>query len=486
MDKNLGRTQKTFHLISSYLPTHLLTYSPRAFTLAEVVVVMGILTVMMAAFAPVLTKKTINPSGDKRITFDIMPTHTGIYYGSQADTKSVVIGDNKLESGIAFSPKLLIVSNNEKDSTKASPHIAFASKIGDNALKYTGQLLMDPTSTGTSTDTKGNLILGGIYNTNYPVKSDLFYGNTIIGMNAGPTSENNNSMTVVGAGTTVSGNGSTALGYGAQAKDGVATALGYMAKATNSSVAVGRLASTSNTGATALGYSANASGDSSIAAGWNAKSSGQYSAALGPSASANTNAVAVGYRASASPYSVAIGDGASASSYMTVVGKGACRYSSESYSVCLGADSGPTSMDSNRGIWIGRNTYLYDASKIHFGNQTLSSIITTATSDRRLKNVGKEYVGGLDELNKLKFYNYTLKDDQEKTPQVGVIAQDLRKVLPNAVFKDSDGYLKVRRDHLFFAALNAIKTLFNRITELEKRNAELEKRLEKLESLLVK
>ncbi len=415
----------------TYSPTNLLT--SRAFTLAEVVVVMGILTVMMAAFAPVLTKKTINPGGDKRITFDIMPTHNGIYYGSQTDTKPVVIGDNKTDATMAFSPKLLIVSNNTKDATKASPHIAFASKIGDNALTYTGQLLMDPTPAGTNTDTAGNLILGGKYNQDYPIKSSTFYGNTIVGMNAEPTS--GSCITAVGAGVSVSTNEATAVGYDTEALD-YAVAIGSRSVASASGIAIGG--------------PANAARDYSIAI-------GSYAQAI--------SGIAIGKQARAEMYGMAIGENATAGMSALAIGRNA---------KCL----------SSNGIGIGGSSTTYTTSKINFGNQTLDALITSVTSDRRLKNVGEEYVGGLEELSKLKFYNYTLKDDEKKTPQVGVIAQDLKKVLPNAVFKDSDGYLKVRRDHLFFASLNAIKTLFNRITELEKRNAELEKRLERLEKMM--
>ncbi len=548
---------------------------------------MGILTVMMAAFAPVITKKTLNTGSSNKVTFDIMPSHMGIYYGSQTDTKPVVIGDNKTEASMAFSPKLLVVSNNTKDATKASPHIAFASKIGDSALTYTGQLLMDPLPAGTSTDTTGSLILGGIYNTDYPVRSASFHGNTIIGMNAGPTTTTTLKRTTsVGAAARASGDYSTALGYGATAsgaysialgdatasyKNSIAmgdtaqavgnystavgykaearstdsTALGYKARAVGSdaialgysalanssnSTALGREASASNGNSTALGYGATSGGSSSVALGHGASTSGNSTTALGHEASASDGySTALGYKALASGYesialggsatasgwdalalgygatasnsnSIALGYGASASgntsiaigyeaiasgSNSTALGYGACGSNTGEYSVCLGSYSGPSSTSSFSGIWIGTKTKTYGASNIYFGKQSLSTLITAVTSDRRLKNVGKEYKGGLDELNKLKFYNYTLKDDKEKTPQVGVIAQDLRKVLPNAVFKDSDGYLKVRRDHLFFAALNAIKTLFNRITELEKRNAELEKRLEKLEQTLL-
>lgn len=75
------------------------------------------------------------------------------------------------------------------------------------------------------------------------------------------------------------------------------------------------------------------------------------------------------------------------------------------------------------------------------------------------KNIGNTYTSGLEELNQLKFYHFTFKNDKDKTPQVGVIAQDLQKVFPQAVSKDDGGWLTIRWDEMFYAAINAIKEL---------------------------
>lgn len=116
------------------------------------------------------------------------------------------------------------------------------------------------------------------------------------------------------------------------------------------------------------------------------------------------------------------------------------------------------------------------------------------SSDRRLKNVGAKYTAGLDEIRKLHIYNYTFKNDPNKLPQVGVIAQELKLIFPNAVTKGEDGYYKIRWDEMFYAAINSIKTLNakiekiasrvandrNRIAVLKKDNAELNAKLDKL------
>ena len=104
------------------------------------------------------------------------------------------------------------------------------------------------------------------------------------------------------------------------------------------------------------------------------------------------------------------------------------------------------------------------------------------SSDRRLKYVGKENTSGLDKIRQLKVFNYTFKKDEKKTPHVGVIAQDLQKVFPDAVKKGVDGFLTIRMEDMFYAVINAIKELDSRVTALEKENQELKARIERLES----
>ena len=122
------------------------------------------------------------------------------------------------------------------------------------------------------------------------------------------------------------------------------------------------------------------------------------------------------------------------------------------------------------------------------------------SSDIRLKENISDNTAGLKEINSLEVKNYTFKEDKEKTPHVGVIAQQLQKVFPNAVIKGDDGYLKIRQEDIFYAMVNSIKELFakiqdltakitgldKRITELEKENAQLKKQNEEFEKRLSK
>ena len=79
-------------------------------------------------------------------------------------------------------------------------------------------------------------------------------------------------------------------------------------------------------------------------------------------------------------------------------------------------------------------------------------------------------------------FNYTFKKDEKKTPHVGVIAQDLQKVFPDAVKKGVDGFLRIRFEDMFFAMINAIKELDARITALENENQELKEILNRVQN----
>lgn len=359
-----------------------------AFTLAEVVVVMAILGIMMAAFAPVVTKRTLTAGGNNKITFDIMKDHTGVYYGTVGDEKTVVIGDTEIDNSIETKPKLFITGKTYSDATSTlfTPQILFGSTDGTTKF-YNGYLAVTPdidlTAPQIWSRKYGNIILGGPYNEAMPY-SNTYYNNTIIGLGtAYKTSQQN--LTAIGA----------------------------------------------NACFTNLG----------------------------------NNVVCIGAKAGSNPNTM----------------------------------PGVPALNSNDNlIYIGNSEVEYTLDKIYFGKNKLEKLVSDlhnnlgTQSDIRLKNVGKEFKGGIDELNQLTFYNYTYKRDAEKTPRVGVMAQDLQKVFPNAVAENKDGYLYIRKDDMFYAALNAIKDLFQKMTDnsekikaLEERNAVLEKQVKELQDLYI-
>ena len=100
----------------------------------------------------------------------------------------------------------------------------------------------------------------------------------------------------------------------------------------------------------------------------------------------------------------------------------------------------------------------------------LSGASLNATSDRRLKNIISS-ASGIN-LNTLIPYRYTFKSDEKKEVHIGLIAQEVQKVVPEAVKEiDEQGHLAIE-----YNALVAI--LIDKVNLLEKRIAHLENNLQ--------
>ena len=334
--------------------------------------------------------------------------------------------------------------------------------------------------------------------------------------------------TATGYESGASGDYSSAYGEQSNASGDSSIALGNEARSSGStSVAIGRGAETPNTDAIAIGNGVTASGESAIAIG--SEETDNDTTASGPSS------VAIGDGAvAAGQYSIALGRATIARGYnVTSIGARACRYVTGSNKTCIGADSGPAPGNSNASdnsnivylgtssstvyipgrLVVGGRAYigdnLNDDQSLYLGMRHNDDALrkmrriqmrgnvggknndhglfeggveSPIFSDYRLKYVGNESVAGLDKIRRLKVFNYTFKKDRTKTPHVGVIAQDLQKVFPDAVKKGTDGFLTIRFEDMFFAMINAIKELDLKYEAQEKRINELEARIEKLEA----
>lgn len=105
----------------------------------------------------------------------------------------------------------------------------------------------------------------------------------------------------------------------------------------------------------------------------------------------------------------------------------------------------------------------------------------TIISDARLKNIIGDNTAGLKEIMQIQVKNYTLKRDKKKEPLVGVIAQELQKVFPNSVAEGRDGYLRIKRDEIFWACVNAVKELNNMFQDIAAKITGLEEKIRLLE-----
>ena len=87
-----------------------------------------------------------------------------------------------------------------------------------------------------------------------------------------------------------------------------------------------------------------------------------------------------------------------------------------------------------------------------------SSARALVYSDKNLKKNIKPLKYSLKELKGINVYEYNYKDDPSNR-RIGVIAQDLLKIIPEAVTKSKDGQYSVNPDWVFYPIINAIKEL---------------------------
>ncbi|MCK4918282.1 MAG: tail fiber domain-containing protein, partial [Candidatus Pacebacteria bacterium] len=88
----------------------------------------------------------------------------------------------------------------------------------------------------------------------------------------------------------------------------------------------------------------------------------------------------------------------------------------------------------------------------------------TVSSDERLKDVNGDFTRGLDALSGLypSYFNYKTDNDlgiPSDREYVGLIAQDVQSVIPEAVREGKEGFLSIESDAIFWTMLNAIKEI---------------------------
>ena len=445
-----------------------------AFSLMEMMVVLLIVAILAAATAPMVTKKMARNAGSGDSPWVYTGLSNSIAFNmNRNDNSPVIIGASSLPASLESPTRLFI------DSGDNASHIAFGNG--------------NTTPIGITADPNNGRI--GISNQQVPNTSVAF----------GTGQEITNSLTdivAIGQSAKVYSNEAIVIGKEAQTVSGSDAA---------SAIAIGQGATVSREGGIAIGHGANTNrntrpdpGDGfDIAIGNNATAHGGScgNIAIGSSAYANSstgNAIAIGERAQATgQHSVAIGYKAEATAdnrivlgrkedtvYIPgnlVVGRhAALGYEGKGYNTILRFyRSGNSDTSYFRGLRASSNS-----GGISGASSTYNGEIPGFPSDIRLKNVGEKYTAGLDELKKLDFFHYTFKKDEAKTPHVGVMAQDLQKVFPDAVTEGDDGYLRIRMEDMFYAVINAVKELDTKITQIVENVTSLSKKVDEQQQII--
>ena len=454
----------------------------RGFTLAEVMITLLLIVILMAASLPILTKSLVsNQLASSGPPWEWVKNTPNARFNSSGANIVAMIGMSAAPSGNLPSLAINAISNDVE-------HINFyqnGSKRGALNISNKGYFI------GNYSDVEG-------FN---------FNSNSI------PSYNKANNTVVLG----------NATAYGP-----VCISIGDNTKTAKNSVAIGYNATGAINNSVAIGSGANTASQCSYNTGncrWNCTDSA--------SLSNNTyqyetySPIAIGHSAKAYDYDVVIGSGSNASKHRlpgitesTVLGCNSSILGNRSYIIGTNSSLGSGNPTVNNAILIAHNltilnsnfTCTYGGSShsispantvilgstsmpvIFVGNVyatntfyataiqagTSTAVTFTNLSDLRLKNLGNEYTSGMDKLNRLKIYNYTFKNEPKKK-RVGVVAQELMKIFPDAISKDESGYYVIRQEDIFFAMINAIKDFDKKIKEIIANITNLNKDLTALE-----
>ena len=220
--------------------------------------------------------------------------------------------------------------------------------------------------------------------------------------------------------------------------------------------------------------SCSASGISSTAMGALTTASGYFSTAMGYFTTASgSESTAMGDGTTASGYSsTAMGENTKATDFASLtIGQ----YNSVNSTVTSGGNATYFVAD-NAAFVIGNGTAsnaVSDAFVVRFnGNATLSGDLTI-NSDERLKDNIQPLGSTLNKLHQIEAKTYSLKKDEEHTPKIGVLAQEVQAVFPELVTEGADGILSVNYQGLVPVLINAINEQDAKIAALEAQNAEI-------------
>ena len=271
----------------------------------------------------------------------------------------------------------------------------------------------------------------------------------------GQWSYNSNNTGVQASTCTASGSYSTAMGDGTTASGDYSTSMGRSTAASALySTAMGRSTAASALYSTAMGYGTDASGYFSTAMGSSTTASALYSTAMGDGTIASgSRSTAMGSYTTASDYaSLSIGRFNSVNSTVTAGGS-ATSFDTDNAAFVIGNGTGSSTKS--------------DAFVVYFnGNATLSGDLTI-NSDARLKDNIQPLGSTLNKLHQIEGKTYSFKKDEEHTPKIGVLAQEVQAVFPELVTEGGDGILSVNYQGLVPVLINAINEQDAKIAALE-------------------
>jgi len=100
------------------------------------------------------------------------------------------------------------------------------------------------------------------------------------------------------------------------------------------------------------------------------------------------------------------------------------------------------------------------------GNNLTVTGTVTQNSDESLKNNIRTISDGLEKVLKLRGVEFNRKDEEESIQHIGLIAQEVEKIIPEVVTKDMDGLKSVAYGNLVAVLVESIKELNQKVDRL--------------------
>jgi len=282
------------------------------------------------------------------------------------------------------------------------------------------------------------------------------------------TDSNGDYSVAFGEKTKASGNHSIAIGYESIASGRYSVAMGLCSQAEETaSIAMGDHCKSTGKNSLAVGKGTEAKGDNSVALGSNTNAYGENSFVVGGASYATGK-----YSFAAGEYVRATMD----NSYVFGKGYGSSEYRSpfaNSFSVAFkdsSNDDTPDFMVTPEGVSV--NGYPHSQYKFRVVGNAYSTG-SWSTSDARYKTNIKPIDNALSKINLLQGvkFEWNIENFPEmsfsKGKQIGLIAQDVEKIIPEVVTTDSDSFKAVSYEKLVPVLVESIKELSRDVKELK-------------------
>ena len=295
-----------------------------------------------------------------------------------------------------------------------------------------------------------------------------------IGNNA---TANYESAIAIGSNATASYDGSVAIGQSVTASGEGATAMGAETNASGwGATSMGARTTASFDGATAMGTETNASGESSTAMGAGTIASGMVSTAIGQDAIASgegSTAIGEWITAGTASHATIIGMGVDTSNRLVnnITQSLMIGFCSTIPTLFVGPSSGAGTIG-KVGIGITNPGHLLQLAGGAYCDGTGTWV---SGSDRAYKRDIKDLTKyGIQDVLKLRSVSYIHKQDKNNKVQIGLIAQEVKQVIPEVV-DGEEGSMGLAYDRLVPVLVNAIKEQQKEIDDLKMEIEKLKK-----------